>query len=99
MTDINTLITTIVTPLIEFPEDLSIETVETDEFYEYHLYLNPADIGRVIGKKGRVARAIRTIVYGARPNHAKRTRLIIVDEASPEFSAPAPSSVLEELGE
>lgn len=82
MANINQLIRTIVEPLIEFPEELTIEEVDTDEFYEYHLYLNPEDIGRVIGKKGRVARAIRTIVYSVRTNNRKRTRLVIVDEAN-----------------
>lgn len=82
MTNINQLIRTIVEPLIEFPEELTIEEVDTDEFYEYHLFLNPEDIGRVIGKKGRVARAIRTIVYSVRTNNRKRTRLVIVDEAN-----------------
>ena len=82
MANINQLIRTIVEPLIEFPEELTIEEVDTDEFYEYHLFLNPEDIGRVIGKKGRVARAIRTIVYSVRTNNCKRTRLVIVDEAN-----------------
>lgn len=82
MANINQLIRTIVEPLIEFPEELIIEEVDTDEFYEYHLFLNPEDIGRVIGKKGRVARAIRTIVYSVRTNNRKRTRLVIVDEAN-----------------
>ncbi|HJF17422.1 MAG TPA: KH domain-containing protein [Globicatella sulfidifaciens] len=82
MANINQLIRTIVEPLIEFPEELTIEEVDTDEFYEYHLFLNPEDIGRVIGKKGRVARAIRTIVYSVRTNNRKRTRLVIVDEAN-----------------
>lgn len=82
MANINQLIRTIVEPLIEFPEELAIEEVDTDEFYEYHLFLNPEDIGRVIGKKGRVARAIRTIVYSVRTNNRKRTRLVIVDEAN-----------------
>lgn len=82
MANINQLIRTIVEPLIEFPEELTIEEVDTDEFYEYHLFLNPEDIGRVIGKKGRVARAIRTIVYSVRTNNRKRTRLVIFDEAN-----------------
>nr|WP_276932092.1 KH domain-containing protein [Globicatella sulfidifaciens] len=82
MANINQLIRTIVEPLIEFPEELTIEEVDTDDFYEYHLFLNPEDIGRVIGKKGRVARAIRTIVYSVRTNNRKRTRLVIVDEAN-----------------
>lgn len=79
MANINQLIKTIVEPLIEYPQEMSIEEFDTDEFYEYHLHLNPEDIGRVIGKKGRVARAIRTIVYSVRTGNQKRNRLVIVD--------------------
>jgi predicted RNA-binding protein YlqC (UPF0109 family) len=39
----------------------------------------PEDIGRIIGKQGRVAKAIRTIVYGVRMNTPKKVRLNIVD--------------------
>lgn len=85
MANIKQLISTIVTPLVKFPEEMSIEEVDTPEFYEYHLHLNPEDIGRVIGKKGRVARAIRTIVYSVRTENRKRTRLVIVDEGNNSF--------------
>ena len=37
MPDIEALITTIVKPLVEHPEELSIEIVDTDDFTEYHL--------------------------------------------------------------
>ena len=39
----------------------------------------PEDIGRIIGKQGRVAKAIRTIVYGVRINAPKKVRLNIID--------------------
>ena len=44
---------------------------------EYHLHLDAEDVGRVIGKQGRVARAIRTIVYSVRTKGTKRVRLVI----------------------
>ena len=66
MVNIEALITAIVKPLLDHPEDFGVEQVETDDFMEYHLHLNPQDVGRVIGKKGRVARAIRTIVYSVK---------------------------------
>ncbi|MGX7092499.1 KH domain-containing protein [Hutsoniella sourekii] len=79
MPDIKALITEMVLPLIEFPDDFNIQSVEGDEFMEYHLDLNPEDIGRVIGRKGRVIRAIRTIVYSIRPRGQKRSRIIVND--------------------
>ena len=40
----------------------------------------PEDVGRVIGKHGRVAQAIRTIVYSVRVDDSLRVRLNIVDD-------------------
>ena len=77
MPDIQELILTMIKPLVEFKDEVSIEIKETNEFFEYHLKVNPEDIGRVIGKQGRVAKAIRTIVYSVRTKQSKRVRLVI----------------------
>lgn len=79
MPDIKSLIKTIVEPLIDNPNDFSVDVVETEEFIEYHLNLHPEDIGRVIGRKGRVVRAIRTIIYGIRQRDSKRARVVIAE--------------------
>lgn len=77
MPDIKELILTMVMPLVEHQDDVNIEVKETNEFMEYHLSVNPEDVGRIIGKQGRVARSIRTIVYSVRTKQAKRVRLLI----------------------
>lgn len=77
MPDISELILTIVKPLVSHEDRLSIDIRETDDFYEYHLFVDPEDVGRVIGKQGRVARAIRTIVYSVKTKTSKRVRLVI----------------------
>lgn len=77
MPDIQELILTMIKPLVEFKDEVSIEIKETSEFFEYHLKVNPEDVGRVIGKQGRVAKAIRTIVYSVRTKQSKRVRLVI----------------------
>ena len=77
MPDIQALILTMIKPLVEFKDEVSIEIKETKEFFEYHLKVNPEDVGRVIGKQGRVAKAIRTIVYSVRTKQSKRVRLVI----------------------
>ncbi|MDN6626821.1 MAG: KH domain-containing protein [Pisciglobus halotolerans] len=79
MKDMKELILTLIRPLVSYPEELALEIVESDEFYEYHVSLHPKDIGRVIGKQGRVATAIRTIVYSVKVKGPKRVRLTIVD--------------------
>ena len=52
MDTIENLIIAIVKPLIASPDQLTIKIFDGPEFLEYHLDLAPADIGRVIGKKG-----------------------------------------------
>lgn len=78
MPDIKELILAIVRPLVSKPEEVSVQVSESDEFMEYALHVNPEDVGRVIGKQGRVARSIRTIVYSVR-TEGKRVRLSIED--------------------
>jgi len=73
------LIHTIIEPLVSQPDDINLELKETDDFHEYLLSVHPDDIGRVIGKGGRIAKAIRAIVYSIRYDGPKRIRLTIVD--------------------
>jgi uncharacterized protein len=70
------LIETIVKPLVDFPEEVAVTVTEEDNRITYLLSVNKNDIGKVIGKQGRVARAIRTIVYAAGSLQQKK---IIVD--------------------
>ncbi|MBR2902302.1 MAG: KH domain-containing protein [Oscillospiraceae bacterium] len=56
------LLTTIVTPLVSKPQDIVIsETVEGDTV-TLTLHVAEEDMGRVIGKQGRIAKAIRTLM-------------------------------------
>ncbi|MDO5456877.1 MAG: KH domain-containing protein [Atopococcus tabaci] len=79
MEKMETFIHTLVSPLVSRPEDISIQMEETDEFYDYHLSVHPEDVGRVIGKKGRIAKAMRTILYSIQIDAPKRVRLTIDD--------------------
>ena len=76
------LIETIVKPLVEFPEDVRVEVVDEKNSITYKLSVNKNDIGKVIGKQGRVAKAIRTVVYAAaaaREGESKKVYVDIVD--------------------
>jgi uncharacterized protein len=71
------LIQTIVKPLVDFPEDVQVEAIEDESRITYHLTVNKTDIGKVIGKQGRVAKAIRTVVYAAGSSQQKKIFLEI----------------------
>ena len=73
------LIEAIVKPLVDYPDDVRIETDEHDNRVVYKLFVHPEDRGKVIGKQGRVAKAIRTIVYSAAGGHRKKTYVDILD--------------------
>lgn len=56
------LIKAIVTPLIEHPDHLKLTVTENDGVVTYSLSVHSDDKGKVIGKQGSVAKAIRTVV-------------------------------------
>ena len=71
------LIKTIVTSLVDHPDAVSIETKEDDNRITYILSVHKEDMGKVIGKQGRVAKAIRTVVYAAGSTQQKKIYLEI----------------------
>jgi uncharacterized protein len=71
------LIETIVKPLVDFPDDVQVSVSEEDQRVTYHLSVNKSDMGKVIGKQGRVAKAIRTVVYAAGASEQKKLFLEI----------------------
>ncbi|MCU9593117.1 KH domain-containing protein [Caldibacillus thermolactis] len=70
------LIESIVKPLVENPEEVKIEAVEEDHQITYKLTVHKDDIGKVIGKRGRVAKAIRTVVY-AHANTTENKKVVL----------------------
>lgn len=58
------LLFTVVKGLVEYPEQIHIEVDEPNEegIVVYRLHVAESDMGRIIGKQGRIANAIRTIM-------------------------------------
>lgn len=79
--DVKQLIITIVAPLVADPEAIQIETKRDTRFLNFNLTVAKDDVGRVIGKHGRIAQALRTLVYSVRlDDKSLRARLNIVDD-------------------
>lgn len=79
--DVKQLIITIVAPLVAEPEAIRIETKQDTRFLNFNLTVAKDDVGRVIGKHGRIAQALRTLVYSVRlDDKSLRARLNIVDD-------------------
>ncbi|MCA1040749.1 KH domain-containing protein [Bacillus infantis] len=73
------LIETIVKPLVDFPDDVRVDVREDDHRVTYQLSVNKSDMGKVIGKQGRVAKSIRTVVYAAGSSQQKRVFMEITE--------------------
>jgi len=58
--------------LVENPDAVEVETVEEEDRTVIKLHVAQDDMGRVIGKQGRIAKAIRTIVRSAATRENKK---------------------------
>lgn len=58
----NTLLEYLVKALVDEPEQVSITEVSAEETTTYEVRVSPNDLGKVIGKQGRIANALRTVV-------------------------------------
>ena len=65
--------------LVDHPKQVYISEVEGDQKEVIELKVAKEDIGKVIGKQGRTARAMRTILSAASAKTKKRTFLEIVE--------------------
>ncbi len=73
------LIKYIAEALVDNPEQVSVKEVEGNQTSVLELKVSKDDLGKVIGKQGRTARAIRTILSAASAKEKKRTVLEIVE--------------------
>lgn len=78
MANYETLIHNLFLPLVIHPDDLVVKTIsEEDGFITLQVMVNQEDLGRVIGKGGKVANAVRTIAYAGAAKDGKRLRIDI----------------------
>ena len=65
------LITYTAKALVDHPDQVEVIEKEQAESVVYELHVAQEDMGKVIGRQGRIAKAIRTIVKAATPRDAK----------------------------
>jgi len=73
------LIEFVVKALVDDPAEVQINEVAGDKVTLYELRVSKRDIGKIIGKKGRTALAIRTILNAVSTKHGKRAELEIIE--------------------
>jgi hypothetical protein len=65
--------------LVDNPDQVSVESVEDETTTTLRLRVAPADLGRVIGKQGRTAKAIRTLLHASAARSNRRAVLEILE--------------------
>ena len=70
------LVEVIAKSLVDYPEEVQVTETENDKAVVLELKVAQSDMGKVIGKQGRIAKAIRTVVKAAA---SKEDRKVIVE--------------------
>ncbi len=65
--------------LVDDPDGVEVNVIEGEKSTILELKVSPADIGKVIGKHGRIAKAVRTLLSAAASKTGKRVVLEILD--------------------
>jgi len=66
--------------LVDKPEEVAVETLQDGDGTLLRLHVAQSDVGKVIGKQGRTARSIRTVLSAASMKLKRRFSLDIVEE-------------------
>ncbi len=64
--------------LVDNPDGVEVDVIEDDRTLILELRVDPDDMGRVIGRQGRVAQALRTLVKAASARDGRRVTVEIV---------------------
>ena len=74
------LLEAIVKPLIQFPDEVNVTLIDREDSQLLELRVNPSDMGKVIGRQGRIAKAIRTVMRAASGKDGKKVIVDIVED-------------------
>ena len=72
------LVEVIAKALVENPDKVEVSEREENDTIVIELRVDPSDMGKVIGRQGRIAKAIRAVVKAASTKSGKKTRVDIV---------------------
>ncbi len=73
------LVEFLVKSLVDRPDEVSVNVIEGEKSTILELHVASDDVGKVIGKQGRIAKAIRTILSACATKDGKRAVLEILD--------------------
>ena len=69
----------VVKALVDYPDEVSVDTVEKDDGMSIQIRCRKEDIGKIVGKRGKTIMAIRSLVSGAAGRQRKRVSVDVLD--------------------
>ena len=79
MSELHDLVEYMAKALVDMPEEVKVTEVSGDQTTVLELSVDKSDLGKVIGKQGRTARSLRTIINAAGTKLKKRAMLEIIE--------------------
>ena len=79
MENLSELISTLAKALVDYPDQVKVTEVSGEQTAVFELHVAHEDLGKIIGKQGKTARAIRTILSASAAKLKKRVVLEIIE--------------------
>jgi uncharacterized protein len=64
--------------LVDSPDSVKVAEIETDQMTTYEIEVDQPDVGKLIGRQGRIVKAIRSVVRAAAARQGKRVAVEVV---------------------
>lgn len=73
------LLTNIVKALVDNPEQVTINEINGETTVMFEVHVEKSDMGKIIGKEGRIAKAVRVILKAAAAKNGKKAQVEIIE--------------------
>lgn len=79
LNDLEDFVDYVVKSLVDYPDEVEIASVETKEGATIQIRCRKEDIGKIVGKRGKIIMAIRALVSGAAGRRRQRVSVDVLD--------------------
>lgn len=77
--------------IVDHPDDISVEEKVEERGTIYIIHANPEDVGKIIGKSGRIIRAIRDLVKVVATKHNAYVDVVLAEESTYQSETNEPT--------
>jgi Predicted RNA-binding protein (contains KH domain) len=64
--------------IVKYPDEVEVKEIDDEENIVYEIYVNPEDVGQIIGKDGRTIKSINIIMNAAKKEQDKKFILKVI---------------------